>query len=117
MKKVKSAAQASKIRVAKKLAPQCRGTLKLTERFGDSLVCVRHRVDDREQVRYTTVELLVEATPIHPRVVNVRNDFGDAPQRALALKAGAVWDSRARRWRMSRGLATKLGLLDHIIEK
>lgn len=46
----------SALRVTKKLSPETRGALKLTRKFGDSLVCVGHRSDDKGEYRYTTVD-------------------------------------------------------------
>lgn len=55
---------AAGLRVTRKLSPESRGALKLARQFGDALICVRHRSDDKGEYRYTTVELLVEKTPI-----------------------------------------------------
>ncbi len=42
------------------LRPGDKGTKKLIEKFGDQLLCVRYRYDHLEQVRYKTVELVIE---------------------------------------------------------
>ncbi len=46
--------------VIKKLSPGAPGTKKLIRLFGDTLVCVRYRVNRQTNTRYTTVELIVE---------------------------------------------------------
>lgn len=48
------------MRVYKSLKPGYKGTKELVEQFGDSLVCVRYRVDKKASKVYKTVELIVE---------------------------------------------------------
>ncbi len=67
--------QASRLRVTKKLASTSRGAIQLAREFGEALICVRHRTDSAARYRYTTVELLVDKTPVEPcqaQVVNLR---------------------------------------------
>ncbi|HEY0822042.1 MAG TPA: hypothetical protein VGD46_24920, partial [Rhizobacter sp.] len=79
-------------RVAKTLSPSDRGAKGLAERYGDTLVCVRHRVDETRRVRFVTVELVVERKRIKPRsdkMVRVHLEPHERQLRSLALKAGA----------------------------
>lgn len=75
-------------RVIKKLAPDRPGAQRLAQRFGDALVCVRHRVDASGRTRFTTVELLVEQTPVRAqtgnRIVGIRIAYEDGTLRAVA---------------------------------
>lgn len=50
------------------LKPGQRGTKKLVKEFGDKLVCVRYRYDAENNVRYKTVELIVDTTSWQPRI-------------------------------------------------
>ncbi len=103
----------NRFKVVKTLAPGRKGALRLAERYGEALVCVRHRVGPEGKLRITTVELVVDETPIHPRaeaIVQVRIGFRDRNARAAAMAAGAVWDAESRLWRMPRGLAHALNL-------
>ena len=50
------------VRTRLTLRPGQRGTRKLLTRYGDRLVCVRYRYDERRKKRYETVELIVEET-------------------------------------------------------
>jgi hypothetical protein len=43
-----------------KLKPGQKGTKALVEKYGDSLVCVRYRYDEKSRTRLKTVELIVE---------------------------------------------------------
>ena len=108
------------LRVTRKLAPTSRGALKLAARYGDALVCVRHRCDDAGKTRYTTVELVVDAAPMPPRsevMVGLRIGLAERHLQALVRSAGATWDYQARLWRVSRRVAGILKLMDRIVEK
>lgn len=99
-------------RVIKKLAPTQHGAMKLARRFGPGLVCVRYRVDERQQLRYTTVELVVDVAALRAgRAATAREDErtvmaseaeaglqDNRRTRALAIALGARWDSTARIW-------------------
>ena len=56
------------LRVSKEFLPGQPGTLKLSRKYGDTLICVRYRVDAEGLHRYTTVELVVDRVPIVKRV-------------------------------------------------
>lgn len=110
----------SSLRVTKKLSPQSRGALKLARQFGDALVCVRHRSDDKGEYRYTTVELLVEKSPIRPRtdnLVGIRIGPAEKPLQTLVRAAGGTWDYKAKVWRLPRRVVGILKLADRITEK
>jgi hypothetical protein len=108
------------LRVTKKLSPDSRGALKLSRQYGDALVCVRHRSDDRGDYRYTTVELLVEKTPIRPRsdtLVTIRIAPDEKSLQSLVKAAGGKWDFNLRLWRLPRRVVGLLRLTDRITEK
>ena len=46
--------------VIKRLSASQPGAVKLAQRFGGALVCVRYRHDAQGCIRYTTVELVVD---------------------------------------------------------
>ena len=110
----------SNLRVTKKLSTTSRGALKLARQFGDALVCVRHRIDEKGECRYTTVELLVDTTTIRPRaehIVGVRIGVNERSLQMVVRAAGATWDHKARLWRMPRRIAWVLRLVDRTAEK
>lgn len=101
-------------KVVKKLHPGCPGTLKHLRKWGDALVCVRHRHDTQAGIRYTTVEIVVEDVPIQlntKRHTSVRLDPHDKATRSLVLAAGGRWNPTTRLWRVPRQVAEALGLL------
>jgi hypothetical protein len=106
--------------VVKRLRPSKPGTLKLTRRYGDALVCVRYRHNAEGTHRYTTVELVVEDAPVASRahldaIVLVRLAFDDAKRRHRALAHGAKWDVDHQLWQMPRRTAKKLRLAKRIV--
>lgn len=58
------------------LKPGQRGTKRLSEKYGEQLVCVRYRYDDATKKRYKTVELIVDVAEWAPRgkKTEVRNE-------------------------------------------
>jgi hypothetical protein len=42
------------------LTPGQKGAKKILERYGERLVCVRYRYDERRRKRFTTIEIIVE---------------------------------------------------------
>lgn len=114
-----SGAEASRLRVTKKLAITDRGAVKLAQQFGDALVCVRHRVDPEARYRYTTVELLVEKTEIRPRqsrMVLVRVDRHEYGLRTVVRAAGAVCDPKTGLWHLPKRVVTVLRLTDRVVQ-
>ena len=106
------------LRIAKRMAPDQDGAKRFALRYGDELVCVRHRLDASGSTRYTTVELLVEQTPVvrsGERLVALTLKPTDKSARSLLLACGGVWDADAKQWRVARKVAKSLGLLDRII--
>ena len=109
-----------RLRVTKKLRPGQPGTLKLTRRYGDKLLCVRYRLDAQQRQRYTTVELVIDRGPAsrrRDRIVWVKVRLEEAALRAQIRAQGAVWDRETKLWRMRYQAATKLGLKARIVER
>jgi hypothetical protein len=106
-----------RMRVMKKLSPSSRGAIKLAEQFGNTLLCVRHRVDAETKLRFTTVELLVGKVPIKVRsqkYVSVQIDWSEDALRRIVKDAGGKWDGKEKVWRMPRRMAGILRLTDRI---
>lgn len=111
---------AGRYKVVKKLKHWQPGAVKLADRYGDALVCVRHRVDASGRIRATTVELVVERAWVKPRgdaMVAVRLRIGEQHLRVAAMAEGAVYDASARVWRMPRSVAKALDLTTRIVRE
>jgi hypothetical protein len=110
--------EAAPLRVVKKLPPHARGAIKLAQQLGPALVCVRHRVDAAAKHRYTTVELLVEKTPIQVRTqkwVEIRVGADEPAVRAMIKAAGARWQPERRTWLLPKRLVGILRLSDRLL--
>ena len=108
----------SSLRVAKTYAPEQDGAKRFARRYGDQLVCVRHRLNEAGTVRHTTVELLIESTPVASRarcLVAVRIAPTDRETRMLILACGAEWQAKQRYWLLPRLVAKNLRLLAKIV--
>ena len=104
-------------RVIKTLAPTDRGAIGLRQQYGDALICVRHRTDARGKVRHTTVELLVQSTPIKPRpvkIVGIRLEPHERNLHSMVKAAGGIWDPTNRLWRLPSRVASILKLRDRV---
>jgi len=108
----------SGLRVSKKFTPQQNGAKRFALRYGDSLVCVRHRLNETGTMRHTTVELLVESTPVASRarsLVAVRINQADKATRVLLIACGAQWQPKQRYWLLPRIVAKNLCLIGKIV--
>jgi hypothetical protein len=91
------------------LKPGQKGTLRLMERFGAALVCVRYRYDARTGDNLTTAEIIVDRRPRRtPRYRDTDQVAVAVPytQRGLQEKlkaAGGRWDPDERVWRVRFG--------------
>ena len=113
------ASRKSKLHVTKTLEPDQPGAVRLTQKYGDALLCVRYRQDALGLVRYTTVELIVDEAQISAkskRVVGVRVEYAEESLRARVRGAGARWDAESRLWRMPLSVAFALGLIERVVE-
>jgi hypothetical protein len=93
------------------LKPGQKGTLRLVEKYGDALLCVRYRYDELRDVRLKTVEIIVEERPgkAAPRLrdsdpVIVQVPFTMPELRERLKSVGARWDVNEKVWRVRYGL-------------
>ena len=93
------------------LKPGKPGTKRLTEKYGDSLLCIRFKYDEVSRQRLKTVELIVEKTkwtPPQPRydsdtLVPLRIEVSELQARSQAKAAGGRWDPEKRIWFVKYG--------------
>ena len=120
-------ATARALRIAKTFAPGHDGTRRLAREFGDRLVCVRHRYDDANALRVTTVEIVAYVDPLHGRTPPPRNAVAawapvwirlEPDERALrrrVLGAGGRWDRDLKLWEVPQWLVARLALHDRVV--
>jgi hypothetical protein len=86
------------------LKPGQRGTRRLVEQYGESLICVRYRYDAKRGVRLKTVEIIVEERPDQvPRfksseIVPISISFEEMELREMLRAMHARWDSQQKLW-------------------
>ena len=108
----------SSLRVAKTYAPEQNGAKRFAKRYGEQLVCVRHRLNEAGTIRHTTVELLVETTPVASRsrsLVALRISPTDKATRTLLLACGAQWQPKTKYWLLPRLVAKNMRLLRSVV--
>jgi hypothetical protein len=86
------------------LKPGQKGTKRLVEQYGDALLCVRYRYDEKRSMRMKTVEIVVEERPFAPSrfkdgdIVSVSVHFDEMELREQLRTLRARWDSQAKLW-------------------
>ncbi len=99
------------MKVHKHLKPGENGTLRLVERFGDKLLCVRYRYDAIRDMRIKTAEIIVDEKPGKgpPRIRQTDTVMVQVPFTMKALRerlkaVGAKWDHKQKLWHVRWGL-------------
>ena len=106
----------SRLRVARTYSPGQNGAKRFALRYGDQLVCVRHRLNETGTIRHTTIELLAESTPIAARtrsLIALRIPSTDRETRATLMACGAIWQPKQSYWLLPHLVAKNLRLLRH----
>ncbi len=111
------------MKAMRKLRPGQPGTKKWLKRYGDNLVCVRYRYDQKRKVRTTTVELAVDEGPWHKRskpipmnkLVDVRIAYDEVHVRKLAKAVGAKWHPKSKVWQLPYREVIELGLENRVV--
>ena len=90
--------------------PGQNGSKRLTEQYGDRLLCVRYRYDEQRRMRVKTVEIIVEERPWQPPfrfrdddLVPVTVGFEETTLREKLRKARGTWDPQERVWMVTYG--------------
>lgn len=98
------------IKTQSHLKPGQKGTKRLLEKYGDSLLCVRYRYDEKRGVRLKTVEIIVEEKPFRPSlryrdgdIVAVIVSFTENILRDKLKVAGGRWDPEKKVWHVLYG--------------
>jgi hypothetical protein len=108
------------MKVRLKLRPYQKGAKKLTAKYGDKLICVRYRYDEKLLKRFTTVELIVDEIPWIPsgkknRVVYLKVKRTELKIQDMIKKAGGTWDRSRFAWVLPQSKVRALGLEERTI--
>ena len=104
------------------LKPGQKGTKKLVEEYGSSLLYVRYRYDESRGVRLKTVEIVVEEKPWQPSVrfrdgdiVSVTVSFAEKKLRDRLKAVGGRWNPEEKVWHVPFGLIRGTELEERIL--
>lgn len=108
------------MKVKLKLNPGDRGTKKLVAQYGEKLVCVRYRYDEKRGMRLKTVETIVEEipwTPPPPSNINVsiKTKVSEKDLHQQIRNAGGKWDRQSKVWTLTYSKVAALGLESRIV--
>lgn len=104
------------------LKPGQRGTKRLVDKYGESLVCIRYRYDAENRQRLKTVELILERIDWEPppekftadSIVAVKIEGYETDLRKLVKAAGGKWKPEQKLWFVRYGNITGTTLEKHI---
>ena len=107
------------MRIRSILKPGQRGTKRLVEQYGESLLCVRYRYDEASRKRLKTIELVIEESDWSPKIasetiVGVQVAFREADLQQKVRQAGGKWNPARRVWELRYDWAIALGLKDRL---
>lgn len=99
------------------LLPGQNGTKALQQQYGDKLVCVRYRYDEKRQKRVKTIELIISErdyipVPAFPENAEVFLEiaYGETDLRSQVKAAGGRWDPTEKAWKLPWEKALDFGL-------
>ncbi|MBF0548369.1 MAG: hypothetical protein HQM08_28295 [Candidatus Riflebacteria bacterium] len=116
------------MRVGSTIQPWTDGAKKYSRKYGDSLVCVRFRYDEKLKKRFTTVELIVDEAPWFlqkraptdqktPKMVKIKIEKWEKQLRADVKSAGGKWLPEEKLWSLPLPQVLKLDLESRIVNE
>jgi hypothetical protein len=98
------------------LMPGDRGTARELREYGDRLICVRYRYDEKLKKRFKTVELKVDEIPWEPAptdddCVFIKVKWNEKDVQEQVKKAGGKWDKIRKLWKFPYGKVKALSLI------
>lgn len=112
------------MRIRLTLHPHQRGAKQLLAQYGNRLVCVRYRYDEKSKKRFKTVELIVGESARDPTagkwqadsLVPVRVTVTEFALRQQVKRVGGKWNPQRGVWEVRYDQVRALGLTDRIVE-
>ena len=99
------------MRTRVKLKPGQKGTKTLSEQYGDSLICIRYRYDEKARKRYKTVEIIVSEGEWNPppakysdgTLVQLKIGIREYALQEQVRSVGGRWDKQQQIWLVPYG--------------
>lgn len=111
------AAESHSWAVSKTIQADAKGAIKIAQKYGESLVCVRYRLSPDGTERITTIELELERVPVQKKrnpMVSVKIYPSETHLTAVAKSNGARYNAKTRLWRMTKNDAITMGIQERI---
>ena len=113
------------MKTIKKLLPGMDGTKKLVDRYGDKLVCVRYRMDDKRNRKVKTVELIIDESSLSTdaskipmnRIMSLDVKHDEALLGRAIKSVGGSWNQKEGAWELPYKQVLALGLEQRIVNK
>lgn len=110
------------MRTKRKLKPGDPGTKKLLAKYGEKLVCVRYRYDEKTRKKIKTVELIEEKNMWEPdsrripanKIVKVSVAYGEIEVGRMIRRVGGRWNHQEKVWEVPYVHGVNLGLENRI---
>jgi len=111
------------MRIKRTIIPGQPGAKKWENKYGDNLICVRYRYDEKQNKKLTTVELVVEQKDWkrekikipYNKIVHIRVMYDEFGIISLVKSAGGKWNRSEKVWEISYRNVLSLGLEDRIV--
>jgi len=105
------------MKIRRILKPGAPGTKALLTKFGDRLVCVRYRYDEKQKRRYKTVEIILDEDDWNPpkkksEIIGLKIDIDETDLQKQVKNVGGKWNRKQKVWEISIQKARALNLLD-----
>ena len=99
------------------------GTKRLVEKYGNNLVCVRYRYDEKKMTAFKTAEIIVEKKPWKKRpekprlsqIMHIRVDYDEIDIRQSVKEAGGIWNPAEKVWELPFSEVLALNLENRIV--
>jgi hypothetical protein len=106
------------------LKPGQKGTKKLTQQYGNRLIYVRYRYDNKRKKRLKTIELIIDEREWEPgkneisenEIVYIRINLMERQLQKKVKTVGGVWNRNKKVWELSYRQVLNLGLEERIVE-
>ena len=103
------------------LLPGQPGTKKWEKQYGDKLICIRYRYEEKNKKKMKTIEIIVDERTLkkndlipHNKIVFVRIEYGEINLAMLVKNAGGIWNKNERAWELPYASVIALGLENRI---
>lgn len=97
--------------------------MRLKEKYGDALLCVRYRFDEIRQVKVKTVELIVDEKPLlmprfsNEEMVPVAVAYDEVELRQQLRRMKGRWEPEIKMWFVRYGLIRGTELEERIMAR